>query len=304
MAKRFLVIIAALAAGMFIGCSNNDPIEDTDIDTTDTIVIQDDTYVDDQPDQSDMFDEAVTDDIVSDNAVTDEIQTDDIVSDDVVTDEVVTDDVVTDDIATDEVVTDDIVTDDILPDVDTVVPCTAENCVYFSEYIEGTASNKAIEVYNGSTGAIDPAKYRVRLFPNGASGANATLVLNACNSLTTLAAGAMAKIANGLAGATLKNAATCTHGVTDYNGDDALTLEYTANGTDWTVIDRIGVAGTDPGTAWAVAGTADATAEHTLVRKAHITQGTTDWTASAGTSIPTSQWTVNAQDDFTGFGIR
>ncbi len=297
MYKNILTALAVTAAfALFTACSTNDPVDNTDIDTATVDIDTTDTIIADE-------DTAVTDDIVTDEDLA-EGDPEPVEGDDIVTDEVVTDDVVTDDIVTDEVVTDDIVTDDILPDVDTVVPCTAENCVYFSEYIEGTASNKAIEVYNGSTAAIDPAKYRVRLFPNGAAGANQTLVLNACGSLTTLAAGAMVKIANGLAGATLKDAATCTHGVTDYNGDDAMTLEYSANGTDWTVIDRIGVVGTDPGTAWAVAGTADATAEHTLVRKATITTGATDWTASAGTSTGDSQWTVNAQDDFTGFGVR
>lgn len=295
-----LVVTATLA--FFTACSNNDPVDNTDIDTA-TVDI-DTTDQSDGSDLSDTSDNAVADDIVTDEVQTDDVVPDDVVTDEVQTDEVVTDDVVTDDVLPDDVQTDDIATDDMLPDVDTVVPCTAENCVYFSEYIEGTASNKAIEVYNGSTGAIDPAKYRVRLFPNGAAGANQTLVLNACGSLSTLAAGAMVKIANGLAGATLKDASTCTHGVTDYNGDDAMTLEYTANGTDWVIVDQIGVVGEDPGTAWAVAGTADATAEHTLVRKATVTTGATDWTASAGASTGDSQWTVNAQDDFTGFGVR
>ena len=81
----------------------------------------------------------------------------------------------------------------------------------------------------------------------------------------------------------------------NYNGDDAIGLAY--NGGDannsYILIDAIGDQ-TDPGTGWAVAGTNDATYEHTLVRKSSAKQPTTDWASSAGTDAASSQWEVYA----------
>ena len=60
--------------------------------------------------------------------------------------------------------------------------------------------------------------------------------------------------------------------IAHFNGDDAMILTY---GTD--TIDVIGVPGVDPGSSWTV-GTGS-TANHTLVRKATITGGSTDWSS-------------------------
>ena len=46
-----------------------------------------------------------------------------------------------------------------------------------------------------------------------------------------------------------------------------------------TVLDVIGEIGEDPGAGWSVAGVADATKDHTLVRKCGIFEGNTDWAA-------------------------
>ena len=69
------------------------------------------------------------------------------------------------------------------------------------------------------------------------------------------------------------------------NGDDVFAItEAGATASSYTIIDIIGEMGGDPGSGWAVAGVADATKEHTLVRKSSITSGTTNWTVAAGTN--------------------
>lgn len=39
---------------------------------------------------------------------------------------------------------------------------------FFSEYIEGSSNNKAIEIYNPGNVVIDLSNYELRLFANGA----------------------------------------------------------------------------------------------------------------------------------------
>ena len=69
------------------------------------------------------------------------------------------------------------------------------------------------------------------------------------------------------------------------------------------LIDVIGIAGSgDPGTGWAVAGEANATANHTLVRKPAVSAPVTDWAVSAGTDTSDSQWIVYAQDESSYLG--
>ena len=71
------------------------------------------------------------------------------------------------------------------------------------------------------------------------------------------------------------------------------------------LIDVIGLTnGVDPGTAWPVAGVDNATAEHTLIRKASVTHGNTDWTASAGTTAENSEWEVHPQDYIANLGTH
>ncbi|TAE44063.1 MAG: T9SS C-terminal target domain-containing protein, partial [Bacteroidetes bacterium] len=57
--------------------------------------------------------------------------------------------------------------------------------------------------------------------------------------------------------------------------------------------DAVGGSGADPGTGWAVAGTANATVDKVLSRKSSIQQGNTNWTASRGTSAATSEWVLS-----------
>ena len=49
--------------------------------------------------------------------------------------------------------------------------------LFFSEYIEGSGNNKAIEIYNSSSMAIDLTDYQVHRFNNGGTTDPDTLAL-------------------------------------------------------------------------------------------------------------------------------
>jgi len=179
--------------------------------------------------------------------------------------------------------------------------------LFFSEYIEGSSSNKALEIFNGTGADVDLTGYVVKLGNNGgawgADGSSASLPLSGI-----LVAGDVYVIANGLSIAGILDQADSTflysttlegHTVTAFNGDDALGLFKGA-----VLIDVIGTQGVDPGSGWPVAGVANATVDHTLVRKASVTAGTTDWAISAGTTVDDSEWIVNVSNFIDNLGIH
>lgn len=163
--------------------------------------------------------------------------------------------------------------------------------IFFSEYLEGSSNNKAIEIYNGENTAIDLTLLTIRLYSNGSSTPG-----NTWNGTSgTLESGKTLIIYN--SGSTLTDITKygfASSTVTFFNGDDALDLAY--NGVTLDVIGQIGV---DPGIGWDVAGTSNGTADKTLVRKLNTAGGTTDWSLSAGTNESNSQWVVKTID-YTG----
>ena len=176
----------------------------------------------------------------------------------------------------------------------TMVEPTAD--LFFSEYIEGSSNNKAIEIYNPTGAPVDLTPYEVRQFSNGSSTVNNTEDLTG-----TLDDGAVFVIANSNADAAILDLADITSNITFYNGNDAVGLYK-----DGVLIDIIGLTTLpepDSGTpAWDVAGVTGATAEHTLVRKSAVVIGNTDWAASAGTNEDDSEWMVFPQNTFTFIG--
>jgi len=191
--------------------------------------------------------------------------------------------------------------------------------LFFSEYIEGSSNNKAIEIYNPTGSTIDLSLYAIKQSNNGAGWgmASGTTVEDTRYILPltgTLAPGKVYVIANASANATILAEAdlTLTYSSTpngcigcnvlSFNGDDALGLFKNAQ-----LIDVIGVPSEKPTTGgWTVADVSNATADHTLVRKNHVVTGNADWASAQGTNADNSEWVVNDKDvvDFLGWHIE
>ncbi len=178
-------------------------------------------------------------------------------------------------------------------DGDTPPPPEFAEDLFFSEYIEGSSNNKALEIFNGTGEAVDLTPYVVKSASNGGEWNNEL------NLEGSLADGDVFVIANSAADATILNIADATSTVTYFNGNDAVGLFLND-----VLIDAIGEYQSDPGTAWDVAGVTNATQDKTLVRKADVAEGTSDWSASAGTNAADSQWLVYNSDDFSFIGYH
>ena len=170
--------------------------------------------------------------------------------------------------------------------------------VFFSEYIEGSSNNKALEIYNAGETAINLAGLEIWRISNGGDWVEGAT--NAVALEGTLEAGDVFVVCNSSANAEIQAVSDLIGtSATYFNGDDAVGLAY--NGI---LIDAIGTEGDDPGSGWDVAGVTNATANHTLVRKSTITSGNTDWVASAGTDLIDSEWTVYDQDTSDDLGTH
>jgi predicted extracellular nuclease len=161
--------------------------------------------------------------------------------------------------------------------------------LFFSEYVEGSSNNKALEIYNGTGSAVDLAAsgYNVQMFFNGNPAAGLTI-----NLTGTVAAGDVYVVAQASANATILARADQTNGSGWFNGDDAVALRQ---GT--TVLDVIGQVGSDPGTEWGAGSTS--TADNTLRRQAAVEAGDPDGSDAFDPSV---QWDGFATDNIADLG--
>jgi 2',3'-cyclic-nucleotide 2'-phosphodiesterase/3'-nucleotidase/5'-nucleotidase len=174
--------------------------------------------------------------------------------------------------------------------------------LFISEYAEGTSNNKYIEIYNGTGATVDLSNYELWRISNGGNWPEGTVSLSG-----NLASGEVLVVANASADnaiLSLQNATTAFSSATFFNGDDAVGLAKNDGTGTYVLIDAVGEDGADPGDGWDVAGTTDATAEHTLVRKSSVCGPNTNWASSAGTSTANSEWIVEPQNTWTNAGTH
>jgi hypothetical protein len=167
-------------------------------------------------------------------------------------------------------------------------PAAAPGAVFFSEYVEGSSSNKALEIFNAGSAAVDLAGFEVRVFTNGSATVSGTLALTG----RTLDPGGTLVIAHPSSASSLLAYAQMTSGVLNFNGDDAVVLW--GNGS---ALDRIGQVGLDPGDAW-VSG-AVGTKDQTLRRLPEVLTGDTLTTSAFD---PALGWASHPIDTFDGLG--
>ncbi|MDP8201079.1 MAG: lamin tail domain-containing protein [Candidatus Tenebribacter burtonii] len=172
--------------------------------------------------------------------------------------------------------------------------------LFISEYMEGSSSNKAFEIFNGTGAPVDLSGYLINRSNNGAIWANGTLFTYPVG--TIIADGDVWVNVNSSEALGMSTVADSIGGfLTWFNGDDSIGL-FKITATDTVLIDVIGENGVDPGDYWPVAGVSNGTQEHTLVRKSSVTVGNTDWTASSGTNATNSEWIVYDQNTWDNLG--
>lgn len=176
-------------------------------------------------------------------------------------------------------------------------PLPEAPAVFFSEYIEGSSYNKALEIYNGTDETINLNDFA---YPNASNGSDGTYEYwNTFTTDATLAPGEVWVIADSRAGAEILAVADQTNNYLS-NGDDGFALAY-VEGSDTLYLDWIGDFGPDVGTAWTVAGVTNGTQNHTLVRKTEVVEGNL-WANSVGTNADDSEWVVHPEDTFDFLG--
>jgi len=157
---------------------------------------------------------------------------------------------------------------------------SVQTYLIISEYVEGSAYNKAIEIYNGTGADVDLSAYSLEKDVNGNE-----VWGNTYNYTGILAGGDVFVLANSQADSTVLNVADDTNNaVINFNGDDEIRLlKY---GTE---IDRIGIPGD-----------IDFGKDVTYVRKASVTE------PQSGAQDPRSngEWDSYPQDTFAYLGFH
>ncbi len=189
--------------------------------------------------------------------------------------------------------------------------------LFISEYAEGSSNNKYMEIFNGTGSTVDLHNYFILQNSNGGP---VDEYLDTLSGM--LANNDVYVIANASADASILAVADLTgSGICYFNGNDAralakvvtdgsqtdtISFDYDGDGTPEDVyvkvLDLIGSFPTNPGSGWAVAGVADATKDHTLIRKSSVDGPQSCWTCSAGTDSLTSEWLVYPKNYWTGVG--
>ncbi|WP_299009097.1 extracellular exonuclease ExeM [uncultured Shewanella sp.] len=155
-----------------------------------------------------------------------------------------------------------------------MLPTMAQADVFITEYVEGSASNKAIELYNSGEVAVDLSTYSIARYKDGA-----TELSDAISLSGEIAPGAVKVIAHPNADLGLDASVDVLEGSLTFNGGDSVGL---LNGD--IVVDVVGDVPADSG--WGK--------DVTLARSSDVTSGSTTFIES--------QWTALDKDTFSGLG--
>lgn len=166
----------------------------------------------------------------------------------------------------------------------------ARASLIFSEYIEGSSYNKALEIFNsGSAIDFDSDLYSIEIYTNGSNTVSRTINLSG-----SIATNATFVVVNNRADSALTDVSDLLDGSLNFNGDDAIILKQNSS-----VVDSIGQIGVDPGTGWGRGATS--TFDATLRRSSAILVGDID---PLDGFDPALEWAGFAIDDFSGLGAH
>ena len=192
---------------------------------------------------------------------------------------------------------------------------TAPNCseLFFSEYVEGSSHNRALEIYNPTSNTVDLSNYTIERYANGSAFASDIMSLygNLLPGQTWIITNSDTNGVNtfGTISMDLYNLADQTAppypSPLYFTGNDALTLSK--NGV---IIDVFGKIGEYPGDGWtddATAGFTDAnggqlwTQNSTLVRQSNVLSGNP---INPSSFNPSEQWTLFPNNIFSNLGFH
>jgi hypothetical protein len=203
------------------------------------------------------------------------------------------------------------------------VSMMAQDCanLFFSEYVEGSANNKTLEIYNPTNNPVDLSTYVIKRYSNGSPVPTEELVLSG-----TIQPKDVVVVTNGQTDSLwVTNGGYWSLPISEelyakgdlhcsgiyptpmyFNGDDAMTLETTTGG----VIDIFGKIGEQPENGWNdiapsyVAGTqywTSWTVDQTLIRKASVKKGVT---ANPTPFMVNVEWDSIPKDIFDSLGFH
>lgn len=154
-----------------------------------------------------------------------------------------------------------------------------------SEYVEGSGSNLAVEIFNGTSDTVNLAGYAIEVYANGT-----TTALSIALDAVDMEPGDVFVIAHtGFSQPTLANQ---TDADLNFSGNDALVLAFGG-----VAVDRVGRVGEDPGDYWSCAN--GTTQNHTLRRLPGVCEGSLPVDAVFD---PCDGWEFLAVDTLDGLG--
>lgn len=130
----------------------------------------------------------------------------------------------------------------------------AADNLFISEYVEGSANNKAIELYNPSGSNVDLTNYQLSFYFNGNAEPSSVINLEG-----VLSANSTYVIADNDANEAILAVADLASNASFFNGDDAVVLSVGDQ-----VLDSIGQVGVDPGNEW---GSGDVSTKDNTIRR-------------------------------------
>ena len=203
------------------------------------------------------------------------------------------------------------------------VSLMAQDCsnLFFSEYVEGSANNKTLEIYNPTSNAIDLSTYVIKRYSNGSPFPTEELVLSG-----SIQPKDVVVVTNGQTDSLwVENGGYWSLPISDelyakgdlhcsglyptpmyFNGDDAMTLETTTG----SVLDIFGKIGEQPENGWNdlpptyTAGTqywTSWTVDQTLIRKYSVKTGVS---ANPALFMVHTEWDSIPKDTFDSLGFH
>ncbi len=168
---------------------------------------------------------------------------------------------------------------------------TQQPGLFFSEYLEGSGYNKAIELYNSTDSLIDLSEFVIKRSSNGEGWVDSLILEVVLEPQTAFV------IAHSSADSVIRVRSDLLSSFASHNGNDAYGL--LKNGE---LEDIIGNPFENPGEGWNVAGVEAATKDYTLLRKKEVFAGNSDWQVSFGTNRANSEWEIFPKDFLTNLG--